>query len=179
MLDKNECIRIGRAVKSHGVGGEVVLRPSEGFECDCFECEFLLFDLDGGLVPFAVESVRPKGAEAIVKLELCNDAAAAKRLVGTEVYIEREEAEEMYGGDDDEQIAVGMLVGFEAYDVALGAIGSIVALENANENNPLFVVENNGREFYVPVADELIAEVDVKGKRLTFDLPEGLIEIND
>lgn len=31
----------------------------------------------------------------------------------------------------------------------------------------------------VPAADDLIEEIDVEARRVVFDLPEGLIELND
>lgn len=175
MLDIKDCIQIGQVVKCHGIEGELVLRPADGFDPDTFDHDFLLLMLDGGLVPFPVETLRPKGAEqTIVKLEFCDTHEAAKRLCGARVYVEQGKALE---AEDDDRVQVGMLIGFEACEVEKGHIGNIVAIENLNDTNPLFVIEHDGEEFYVPITDDFIAELNTDEKRVTFDLPEGLLDL--
>ncbi len=177
MLNKQNCINIGTATKTHGVGGELVVRPADGFDTDVFDADFLLLDLDGGLVPFPVESVRPKGPmQAIVKLEFCDSNEEAARLVGASVFIDSSRAEDAL--TDDDQIAVGMLVGFAAHEVDHGAIGTIVGLENIDDNNPLFVIGRpDGSEALIPIVDDFIASIDAENRVIEFALPEGLLDL--
>lgn len=45
--------------------------------------------------------------------------------------------------------------------------------------NPLFLLSLDGKSVYVPVADEFITEIDVAGRKIRMQLPEGLIDLND
>lgn len=43
--------------------------------------------------------------------------------------------------------------------------------------NPLFGLIVNGREVYVPAVEEFMAEIDTDKRSVTFELPEGLLEL--
>ena len=52
----------------------------------------------------------------------------------------------------------------------LGIVGSILS----TGSNDVYVVMDGDRELLVPALEEVILEVDVEGRRMTVDLPEGL-----
>jgi 16S rRNA processing protein RimM len=43
---------------------------------------------------------------------------------------------------------------------------------------PVLVVEREGREVLVPLAEAICRKVDVRAKRIVVDPPEGLLELN-
>ena len=45
--------------------------------------------------------------------------------------------------------------------------------------NPLFLLRIDDREIYVPAVDEFIVETDLENGVIRFDLPDGLIDLND
>lgn len=177
MLNITDCVEIGFVAKCHGIEGELVLRPADGFDADIFDRNFLLLLLNGGLVPFPVENLRPKGAEqTIAKLEFCDSHEKARELCGVKIFAERSHLQT--DTTEDDQIEVGLLVGFCAREAQKGKIGEIVAIENLGDVNPLFVLQNaNNEEFYIPIADDFIAEIDTENREITFELPEGLLDL--
>lgn len=175
MIEKENCVRVGLVAKPHGVGGEVIVRAEVGFAADDLMYEFLLVEIDGGLVPYYVEEVRQKNQdEVIAKMQYCDNQEDARRLSGKAVYIDREWAEDV---EADEQ-STGMLIGYEAYDAKAGKLGTITAIDEQGGTNPLFVIERNGDELLVPIADDFIKEIDDEKRSITFCLPEGLVGIN-
>ena len=87
-------------------------------------------------------------------------------------------AETEYESDEenDDLIYLDELVGFEAL-LGAGKKGEIE--DFIDSDNPLFLVRIGEKEIYVPAVDDLIEEIDVEARRVVFDLPEGLIELND
>lgn len=173
MIEKAETVKVGLIAKPHGVSGEVVVRALTGFTSDDLCYEFLFVELDGGLVPYYVEEVRVKnGEEVLVKFEYVDNQDEARRISGADIYISREWLDEQ--GDD---MSIGSFVGFEAEDKKVGTLGKIIDIEEQNGVNPLFVVMRGDEEILIPMVDSFISAVDVNNRIVTFELPEGLLDL--
>jgi hypothetical protein len=55
-LDKQDFFPIGYIIKPHGLKGEMIIEIEEGFEDHVAESEYLLLEVEGGLVPFFISS---------------------------------------------------------------------------------------------------------------------------
>lgn len=176
MLDKQNKIKVGFVSKPHGIGGEIVAHVDYGFSTDDLCFDFLLIELDGGLVPFYVEQIRDKNLEeSLIKFEFVENQNDAKRISGAQIYIDREWLDNQ--DNNINGMSVGMLIGFDAFDTKLGQFGKITDIDEQGGTNPLFVIETSNGERLVPIADNLISDINTKQKKITFDLPEGLINI--
>lgn len=173
---EDDSIKVGLIAKPHGVNGEVVVRAEAGFSADDLCYEFLLIEIDGGLVPFYAEEIRPKSDdEVLAKFEFVDTQDEARRIANCNVYIRRE----WFDSNDEinNNVPTGFLVGYTATDRQNGNLGQITDIDMQVGANPLFVIEHNGNEILVPVADEFIVNIDDTKKIVTFDLPEGLIDL--
>lgn len=178
MIDKDDCAKIGIIAKPHGVNGEVVVRAEAGFSADDLCYEFLLVELDGGLVPFYVEEVRTKNSEEVlIKFEFVNNQDDTRRLAGKDVYICREWLETEEGELED--VPTGMLIGYTAIDQTHGELGKIEDIDEQVGANPLFIIDKNGEELLIPITDDFIVNVDDQNRTVTFNLPEGLVDMNE
>ena len=63
----------------------------------------------------------------------------------------------------------------QVYGMAAGG----VIEEFIDGENPLFLLRIDDREIYVPAVDEFIVETDLENGVIRFDLPDGLIDLND
>jgi len=167
MIKKEEVFKIGRLGKAHGVKGEL----SFMFDDDVFDrvdADYLVFDVDGILVPFFIEEYRFRSdSTALVKFEGVDTQERARELTNTDVYFPRSLAE-----SDDEQLSWSFFVGFTMIDATTGqSVGKIAAVDDTTMNI-LFELEDGT---LVPAAEELIEKVDQKKKQITIALPEGLI----
>ena len=171
MIIKEECVKIGYISKTHGVKGEVTFALHEGFFAEDLELEFLLLNIDNGLVPFVISSMREKGGKTLlVKLEDVVTESKARDLVGVEVYAKSMEIQE------DEEVSFGSFVGFKVHDNEKGDIGTITSI-NDIANNPLFVLDFEGEEILVPINADFIVHVDEDKKLMEVNLPDGLIDL--
>ena len=79
MIRKEEVTAVGELVKPHGIAGEMVMTTMYDGLFDDMEDPYLICDMDGILVPFFIESYRPRGAASLlVKLEYVDDRAARR-----------------------------------------------------------------------------------------------------
>jgi 16S rRNA processing protein RimM len=47
------------------------------------------------------------------------------------------------------------------------------------EGNDLLVVERGGRDVFIPFTESICIEIDLKGKRIVIDPPDGLLDLNE
>ncbi|MCW3784993.1 ribosome maturation factor RimM [Plebeiibacterium sediminum] len=175
MIIKEQCVKVGFVSKPHGVKGEISVSLFDGFYSEDFDSEFLLLDIDNGLVPFYIESLRIKGSKTLlIKLEDVETEDKAREFSGTEVYTE---SVNISVKDDFQTVA---FVGFTVVDQEKGDIGVITGI-NEISNNPLFIIDCDGDEILIPINPDFIIAVDEQEKTIAVDLPEGLVDlyIND
>jgi len=168
MIKQEEVYRIGRIGKTHGVKGEL----SFLFDDDVFDrvdCDYLVLDVDGILVPFFIEEYRFKSdSNAIVKFCDVDSQPRAAELTGSDVYFPRALA------DEDDEPSLSLLVGFDLVEANSGkTIGRIDAIDDSTANL-LFELED-GR--LIPANDDLIHNIDTKKRTIWMDIPDGLLEL--
>lgn len=168
MIKPEEVYRIGRLGKAHGVKGEVSLQ----FDDDIFDrvdCDYLVLDVDGILVPFFIEEYRFRSdTVALVKFEDVDTQQRAAELTGCDVYFPRALA------DEDDAPGLALLVGFDLVEANAGrTVGRIAAIDDTTANT-LFELED-GR--LIPASDDLVNDIDLKQRTITMRLPEGLLDL--
>ncbi len=168
MIKPEEVYRIGRLGKAHGVKGEVSLQ----FDDDIFDradCDYLVLDVHGILVPFFIEEYRFRSdTVALVKFEDVDTQQRAAELTGCDVYFPRALA------DEDDAPALALLVGFDLVEANEGrTVGRIAAIDDTTANT-LFELED-GR--LIPASDDLVDNIDLKQRTITMRLPEGLLDL--
>ena len=172
MIRTSEVYSIGRLIKPHGIHGEI----SFAFTSDVFEktqSSYWVFEMDGILVPFFVESFRFKSSEtALVKFEGIDSDEAVRILCGKEVlYPEKFRSTEQEDPDD-----WSFYLGFQVHDERDGYLGEVTAVDDSTLN-VLFTLSKDDDEILMPVAEEFIRDVDVEKREIRVSLPEGLIDL--
>ena len=169
MIRPEEVYRIGRLGKAHGVKGEVSFQ----FEDDIFDrmdADYLVLDMDGILVPFFMEEYRFRSDSlALVKFCDVNSQERASELTGCDVFFPRALAEE-----DDEQLSLASLVGFDIVEVDKNKKVGVIAAIDDSTANVLFELED-GR--LIPATDNLITEINTKERTIKMEIPKGLLEL--
>lgn len=172
MIRDNEVIRIGTLTKTHGVSGEVVLQFTDDV-FDRVECDYLICKIDGILVPFFMEEYRFKSdTSALIKFERVDDAVAAARFQGVEVYFPLDLAEQA----DDGELTWNHFVGMKVLDEVEGDLGVIVHVDTQTINT-LFELDGPRGSLLIPAQEDFIVDLDRKARLLTVHLPEGLLDL--
>lgn len=168
-----EGVKAGKISKPYGLRGEVniILEPEAG---TLIETKIPLFILiDGQRVPFFVEEVELVSAgQAIIKFEFIESLEDARKVSGLEVCFD-------YGVERNtkkEEGSLENLVGMDALDKHVGALGKILDYI-ASPANPLFIIAYENQELMIPANRELILEIDRSEGLVSFDLPEGLLQL--
>lgn len=176
MIRKEDTVEIGKFLKTHALKGELNVMLD-------VETEFLtdgnpvIVEIDGILVPFYADTVRPKGSEsALVKLSGVDSQEMAQKFVNKPIYGLRENLVDYF--DDPDMELKADFIGFRIVDSNLGDIGIVVDVDDSTAN-VLFIVEaSDGRIIYIPVAEEFINAIDDEREVIEMTLPEGLLDIN-
>ena len=175
MIDERSCTNIGRCVKLHGVKGEFVIRLNPGIYIEDIDAGFMHFEIDGGLVPFRIKTMRSKNdTDILVSFFDAENENTVERMITSDVFVEKDDL----NTDNEPVNDLSMFTGWMAKDVNHGELGKIVDVIEIT-NNPLFVIDNAGTELMIPANDDMIEEFDEENKVLLFCLPEGLVGVNE
>jgi 16S rRNA processing protein RimM len=158
-------VEIGAVARAHGIRGEVriVLHNPESDALERAERVFV------GAREVAVVSARPVNGACLVLLEGVSDRDQADALRGQPVAVARDDL----ALDDDEVLLVD-LVGCRV-ELADGSDWGVVAAVETGPQDRL-VIHQGEVERQLPVADAFVVEIDVEGRRVVVDPPEGLPE---
>ena len=175
MIKSEEVFYIGRITKYRGISGEVeILFTDDAF--DRGSAEYLVFEIDGIMVPFFWEEYKFKNDQtAIFKFEDIDNEAAAKKIVGLKVYYPFAELDDE---DAEELSSIRSVTGFHISDIHEGDLGVVSNVDDSSVN-VLFTIDTpDGNELIIPYHDDFLVSFDLKKRCMTLDLPEGLLNIN-
>ena len=168
MIKKEDCYKIGRIGKAHGVKGEVTFQFTDDV-FDRVEADYLVLEVEGLLVPFFMEEYRFRSdTVALVKFCDIDTQQRAAELTNCNVWFPHALA------PADEQPSLLSLVGFDIVEAkGAAAVGRIADIDDTTMNL-LFCLED-GR--LIPANDGLITDIDMTNRKITMHIPEGLLEI--
>jgi 16S rRNA processing protein RimM len=167
-------IRLGRILKPIGYLGAVKVAFSiPGIEDYLEKDDFIFIEWMEKPVPYLIENISwDDDKTARIKLADVNSDAEAKKLNGRDVVLEESTIPAKLlevDGDFD-------LEGFQVIDVKKKVLGTVTALVE-REPQSLLEVTYEGKEFFIPVHEDLIKKIDVRKRVVIVDLPLGLIEL--
>ena len=174
MIKKEEVYKIGMFNKPHGIHGEI----SFTFTDDVFDrvdCDYLICQFDGIFVPFFIDEYRFRSdSSALVKLDGIESAEKARMFTNVDVYFPVKFAQE---AEDDGELTWAFFVGCRIEDVNVGALGTIVEVDESTINT-LFVVERpDGEELLIPAQEDFMVDIDQENRMVVVELPEGLLDM--
>lgn len=168
-------IQIGYTKKSHGAHGELKAVVEDQYLEDFLNSDVVFLNVQNKPLPFFIENVRP-GADLILKFEDVNTPAEAKKYTSSELLLRPSDLSEKSPVEEGGEFTFTMLVGFQLWDTKLGKIGPIIEVQEYTHQD-LAVVEHDNREILIPLHNDLIESFDPTEKKITLQLPEGLLEL--
>lgn len=196
MRSLKDLTEIGRTGKTHGINGELNAVFDGGVpDWPPVDDEgkviadakvFVIFEINGIMVPFRIISIRPKGVEAaIIALKGVNDEKEASPLTEHSVYMDDEDMTILFGQeeeDEDDVFYLDNMIGFKAFnhtgegDMPLGEIS---AIDDTTANVLFIITSPEGKELLIPANDDFIYMLRPDGRdEVIFDIPGDLININ-
>lgn len=178
MLKEKDWIKVGKIVKTHGLGGTVVIN-AESDLLEKYSDEPLFLLLEGAPVPFFIEEEgisQRNHTSYLVKLEFIDSQEEADRLVGQEVLMD---LADLSDAADDELVDCDatVLKGFKAIDENTQTEGVVLDVVDYS-GNVVVTVEIFSREILVPLSEYYMVGVDFDKQELYLNIPQELIELN-
>lgn len=173
MIKQEDVYPIGKITKKHALKGEVVFCFTDDI-FDRTDCDYLICEIEGILVPFFIENYRFRSEDsALVKFEDIDTEESAQRLIGANVYFEKKFALE----NEDNEMPLSYFTGFDIKDTDGTTAGKIVDIDDSTENRLFVLTGTDGRQVLVPANEDLITDIDFDNKIITMNLPLGITEL--
>jgi 16S rRNA processing protein RimM len=167
-------VTVARILRSQGQKGELRLRFFHITPDDCSELRSVFVGREGDFREYAIGSLAPHGKDFDLKLEGVDSLSQADRLAGLDVFV----PEETLKPREDGEFFLFQLVGCAVVDRQGKMAGRVKDVLSVGPGE-LLLVEREGREILIPFHKSVCVEVDVPGKRICVDPPEGLLDLNE
>lgn len=166
---------IGRVLGRRGTAGELTVKVGGG-DAAFWERmpRFRIEQRNGPAVVYEAQQVRAYKDRLILKLRGVDDAGAAVALRGAMVSGAFEDAPELPAGRHYTAALIGMAV----VDEAGRALGEVAEVWPTAGTDLLCVVGSAKEELLIPMAGDIVAEINEVERRITVRLPGGLEELN-
>ncbi len=174
MTEWDDMAVVGRIARAHGNRGQVIVDPATDFPEERFSAGSVLqIRRDGAIEPLIVETVRFHRGRPILGLAGIETMDAAEALAGIELRVDAAALQPLPAGMFYHHDLVGCAVETPRGE----AIGRVTAVEGDAAGSRLVVRGRNG-EVLIPLAEGICVAVDVQGKRIVVEPPEGLLDLN-
>ncbi len=135
--------------------------------------ESVYVEFGTNLVPFFIEkSSLHKGNQLRVQFEDVYSEEEADAILKCGIYLPLDLLPKLEG----DKFYFHEVIGFTIIDTNFGEVGQIVHI-NDKAAQPLFEIDREGKEIFIPMIDDFIKKVDRENKTIKVETPEGLIEL--
>ena len=172
-MRKEDCFYLGKIVRKHSFKGGVVAKLDTD-EPELYKnLESVFVALGNNLVPFFIEeSLLQKGNQLRIQFEDVESEEDADAIMKSELYLPLEFLPKLTGN----KFYFHEIINFDIEDVHQGYVGVITGI-NDSSAQPLFEINANGTEVFIPMIDDFIKKVDRANKKIIVESPEGLIDL--
>jgi 16S rRNA processing protein RimM len=165
---------VGRVAKAHGIRGELAVdvrtdSPEQRFAPGAVVAARLR---DGSSRPLTLATIRAHGGRLLVTFDEVPDRTAAESLRGALLLAD---TDALPPTDDPDEFYDHELEGLSAVLTDGSAVGVVREIVHSAAGE-LLAIDMSGREVLVPFVREIVPEVDIAGRRVVLDPPEGLLD---
>lgn len=164
---------VGRVGRPHGVRGEVGVAVRTDAPDERFTVGAQLAAGDGRVL--TVSSVRPHAGRLLVRFEGVDDRVGAEALRGTLLTVD---VRTLAPIEDPDEFHDHELEGLLVVDTTGAELGTVREVLH-NPGGDLLVIATEPGEVLVPFVREIVPDVDLAGRRVVLQPPEGLFEAHD
>ncbi len=174
MSEWDDMAVVGRIARAHGNRGQVIVDPATDFPEERFKQGSVLQIRRGNATEsVAIASVRFHRGRPIIGLAGIETMDAAEALAGTELRIGTDALQPLPPGSYYHHDLINCAV-----ETARGeAIGRVTGVEGDAAGSRLVVQSGNG-EVLIPIVEGICVSIDVPGRKVVVEPPEGLLDLN-
>jgi 16S rRNA processing protein RimM len=168
---------VGRIARAHGIRGQVIVNLETDFPEERFKPGSQVFAKRGASVDslevLTVTTVRFQSGRPVIGFEGVATMNEAEALAGLELRVPIERLAPLPEGTFYHHDLVGCQVVTRQGDV----VGTVERVEGTIGGSRLVVAGSRG-EILIPLAADICPAIDVRGKRIVVEPPEGLLDLN-
>jgi len=161
---------VGTIARPHGIRGQVIVNPETDFLEERFRPGATLFTSRGALT---LTTARFQNGRPVIGIEGVETVDDAEKLAGLELRVPMEELAALPPGTFYRHD----LVGCQVVNGDGGTIGTVSGVEGTAGGSRLVVAGAKG-EILIPLATDICRTIDVAGRRIVIDAPDGLLDLN-
>jgi 16S rRNA processing protein RimM len=165
---------VGRIAKAHGIGGEVVVEVRTDSPDHRFAVGTAVDTEPTDRGPLRVERTRWHSGRLLVRFADVSDRTTAEALRGTLLVADSTTSP---GVADAEEFWDHDLLGLLAVVGDGSPLGEVTDVLHPPGTDLLVVRRRSGEEVLVPFVRSIVPQVDLTGRRLLVEPPEGLLEL--
>ena len=173
--DWDDMVLVGWIARPHGIKGQVIVNPETDFAEDRFgEGATLWTRSDRGSERLTIVCARIQNGRPVIGFEGFDSIDAVERMSGQELRVPEDTLQPLDVGTYYHHQLVGCVV-----ETAAGErVGEVTRVDGGTGGSLLTVSGPRG-EVLIPLARDICVEIDVAGRRIRIEPPEGLLELNE
>lgn len=166
-------ISVGKILNFHGIQGEAKVGFSKNQQDFLKKLQTVYIKKEGEYLKFEISSVRFNKTFALIKFKEINSINDLIPYKGCLLFVEETYIRENLAEDE---FLIDELTGLDVVDLEGKNIGVAVGVSNNGINDFISVKSKSKKICLVPFVKQLVPAVDIKGKKITVNNIEGLIE---
>lgn len=172
--EADDLIVVARVARTRGLRGEVVADLYTDFPGRFEDIDGVIaIAPDGSRRSLQIEEHWFQGHRIVFKFADYDSIDAAKELAGSQLAVPAGERVEL----SQDQFYEWELVGCRVEGIDGNLIGTVREVMRTGGVEILVVTNDAGREFLIPMAEDICVEIDVEKKLIRVDPPSGLLEL--
>ena len=164
-----EYFEIGHISNTHGLKGEMKVRPFTEDKKRYEELKKVLIDIKGEFKEYEIENVRYQKDVVLLKLKGVDDIDTAEKLKNHYISIQREDSKNI----EENEFFIADLIGSEVFQNG-DLIGTLDDVFTAGASDVYVVKRKGKKDLLLPALKSIIKKVDVENKRIDVEIPRGL-----
>jgi 16S rRNA processing protein RimM len=170
----NDLVVVARVARTRGLRGEVIADLYTDFPDRFAELDRVIaIGPDGSRRSLQIEEHWFQGNRVIFKFAGYDSIDDAKALSGYQLSVPEDERVEL----EPDYFYEWELVGCSVESLDGASLGLVSEVMKTGGVEVLLIDGAGGREYMVPLVDDICVEIDVAEKRIRIDPPEGLLDL--
>ncbi len=168
---KDEWLIVGKVIGTHGLRGDLKIKPFSGISSVLLEAQRVLFQrkFETPISRLPTRATFHKGT-VLMHLSGLDHIDAAQAMVGCDVLMSPDEFPQL----PEDEFYWFELEGIVVEDRTRGHLGILEDLLTTGAHD-IYVVNGPFGEVLIPAVEEFVIRIDMENRRMTVDLPEGLV----
>lgn len=170
-MEKKDHVLIGKIVGSHGLKGTNKIRSfAESLSIFKPGRSILIQKSSGQKSNREINWIKAHPRTPLLSLKGINDRKQAEALIGSELFIRKQDLPEL----QDDTYFWFDLIGIEVYTIENKYLGRIESIIETGSND-VYVVKDGKNEVLIPALESVVMDIELEQKRMQVNLPEGLV----